>query len=87
MRATGIIRRIDDLGRLVIPAEIRRMTLKQQDHTPIEMFVDGRRLILEEYIEKDRCAICESFRGDHIKFKEKVICHECISELKEGNNI
>lgn len=49
MKATGIIRRIDDLGRIVIPKEIRRMAgLREND--PMEIFVEGRKVILEKYL-------------------------------------
>lgn len=48
MKSTGIIRRIDDLGRIVIPKEIKR-TLGLRDGDPMEIFVDGRRVVLEKY--------------------------------------
>ena len=48
MKATGIVRRIDDLGRVVIPKEIRRMARLRSDD-PMEIFVEGRKIILEKY--------------------------------------
>lgn len=49
MRATGVVRRIDELGRIVIPKEIRR-TLKIKDNTPLEIFSgDSGELILKKY--------------------------------------
>lgn len=48
MRATGIVRRIDDLGRVVIPKEIRRqMKIKEGD--PLEIFLEGNKICLEKY--------------------------------------
>ena len=48
MKATGIVRRIDDLGRIVIPREIRRnIGIKEGD--PLEVFVDGKTVILKKY--------------------------------------
>jgi len=48
MKATGIVRRIDDLGRVVLPKEIRRSVgLREGD--PMEIFVEGRKVILEKY--------------------------------------
>lgn len=49
MRATGIIRRIDDLGRVVIPKEIRR-SLKLREGDPMEFYVEDNKLILVPYI-------------------------------------
>ena len=49
MKATGIIRRVDDLGRIVIPKEIRR-TLGVTDGTPMELFTEGKKLIIQKYI-------------------------------------
>ena len=49
MKATGIIRRIDDLGRVVIPKEIRRR-LSIDENDPVEFYVDGDRVIIEKYI-------------------------------------
>ena len=48
MKATGIVRRIDDLGRVVIPKEIRR-TIHIKEGDPLEIFVDGRTVMLKKY--------------------------------------
>lgn len=52
MKATGIIRRIDDLGRIVIPKEIRRI-YGIADGTPIEIFTDSDGIILRRYCTED----------------------------------
>lgn len=49
MKATGIVNRVDDLGRIVIPKEIRR-TLGVTDGTPMELFAEGKKLIIQKYI-------------------------------------
>ena len=49
MKATGIVNRVDDLGRIVIPREIRR-TLGVTDGTPMELFAEGKKLIIQKYI-------------------------------------
>ena len=51
MKATGIVRRIDDLGRIVIPKEIRKMIFGTQDATgkPMEFFMDGNTIVLQKY--------------------------------------
>lgn len=48
MRATGIIRRVDDLGRVVIPKEIRRQ-MKIKDGDPLEVFLEGNKVCFERY--------------------------------------
>lgn len=52
MKSTGIIRKLDDLGRLVIPVEIRRAQ-GIGDHEPIEMFVEGDKIVLQKYVKDD----------------------------------
>lgn len=52
MKATGIIRRVDDLGRIVIPREIRR-NLGVQEGTPMELFTDGDKLVIQKYKTSD----------------------------------
>ena len=52
MKATGIVRRIDDLGRVVVPKEIRR-TLRIKESDPLEIFTDrDGKIILKKYIRK-----------------------------------
>ena len=48
MKATGIVRRIDDLGRVVIPKEIRRM-MRLQEGDPLELFIEGDGVVLKKY--------------------------------------
>lgn len=48
MKSTGIVRKIDELGRIVIPMEIRR-NLGLEEKDPIEIFVDGDSIILKSY--------------------------------------
>ena len=49
MKTTGIIRRVDDLGRIVIPKEIRRR-LRVTENTPMELFVEDNKIIFQKYI-------------------------------------
>ena len=51
MRITGIIRRVDDLGRIVIPKEIRRQVFGKTDASgePMEIFIDGENIVLRRY--------------------------------------
>ena len=78
MKATGIVRRVDELGRIVLPIELRR-TLDIEIKDPLEIFVDGDRIILKKYTPA--CIFCGS-ASDVRRIKEKNVCAECINELK-----
>ena len=84
MKATGIVRKLDDLGRIVLPREIRG-TLELDAGTPIEIFTenDGY-IILRKYRVKNACAICESCREDNIRLKGKCFCTSCIKALEKA---
>lgn len=78
MKATGIVRKIDELGRIVIPMELRR-TLDIKERDPIEIFVDGEKIVLMKY--QPGCSICGN--TDKVRtFKGSRICQKCINELK-----
>mgnify|MGYP001657252095 CR=1 FL=1 len=70
MRAMGIIRRLDELGRVVIPVEMRRM-LDLADRDTVEIAVDGDRIVLQKHTP--RCVFCR----DH----NRRICASCMREL------
>lgn len=78
MKATGIVRKIDELGRIVIPMELRR-TLDIKERDPIEIFVDGERIVLVKY--RPGCVLCGSAENTRT-FKGNRICQKCINELK-----
>lgn len=77
MKATGIVRKIDDLGRVVLPIELRR-TLNIDIKDPVEIFIEGDLIILKKY--EPACVFCgeaanvENFRG-------KNVCKSCAKEL------
>jgi AbrB family transcriptional regulator, transcriptional pleiotropic regulator of transition state genes len=79
MNDTGIVRRVDDLGRIVIPMELRR-TLGIHVKDPISISVDGERIILEKY--RESCVICGS-EEDVQKVKDRPVCAACIGEIKK----
>jgi transcriptional pleiotropic regulator of transition state genes len=78
MNDTGIVRRIDDLGRVVIPMELRR-TLGIRVKDPLSISVDGERIILEKH--SDHCAICGS-SGETVVVADRAICPDCIAAVK-----
>ena len=81
MKATGIVRRIDDLGRVVIPKEIRR-TLRIKEGDPLEIFTDREgEIILKKY--QPGCIFCNDARNVTL-FKGKLVCDKCLAEMKQG---
>ncbi|WP_026593279.1 AbrB/MazE/SpoVT family DNA-binding domain-containing protein [Bacillus sp. UNC437CL72CviS29] len=56
MKSTGVTRKLDNLGRIVIPMELRR-TLEIEEKTPLEIYVDGEKIILKKYEAHGACAI------------------------------
>ncbi|GAB7387233.1 AbrB/MazE/SpoVT family DNA-binding domain-containing protein [Bacillaceae bacterium] len=77
MKSTGIVRKVDELGRVVIPIELRR-TLGISERDALEIYVDGERIVLKKY--EPACIFCGN-ADDVITFKNKVICKECLNEL------
>ncbi|RBP42220.1 AbrB/MazE/SpoVT family DNA-binding domain-containing protein [Garciella nitratireducens] len=80
MKSTGIVRKVDELGRVVIPIELRR-TLDINIKDSLEIFVDGNHIILKKY--EPTCIFCGQANKDTIIFKEKMVCPECIKELED----
>jgi transcriptional pleiotropic regulator of transition state genes len=78
MKSTGIVRKIDELGRIVIPIEIRR-NLGLAERDSVELFTEGDRIILQKY--QDTCLFCDS-SDKIISFQGKIICSKCVNDLK-----
>lgn len=79
MKSTGIVRKIDDLGRIVLPKELRR-TLGIDDKDPLEIFIEDNTIILKKY--QPACMFCGNAR-DVSTFKGKNICPTCAAEIGE----
>ena len=78
MKATGIIRKVDELGRVVIPIELRtQFNIAEKD--PIEIFVDGDSIVLKKY-EKS-CLFCGGSKNLK-EYKGKLICNKCLGQIK-----
>jgi transcriptional pleiotropic regulator of transition state genes len=77
MKSTGIVRQVDDLGRVVIPIELRR-TMGISEKDSMEIYVDGDTIILKKY--EPACVFCGNAK-DVFVFKGKNICPQCIKEL------
>ncbi len=77
MKATGIVRKVDELGRVVIPIELRRiMNIDVKDG--LEIFVDSDRIILKKY---EPSCIFTGDTEDLVYFKGKLISRSVIEEL------
>ena len=77
MKATGVVRKVDELGRIVLPVELRR-NLGIEVRDPLEIFVDGESIILKPY--RPSCIFC----GETSNIKQvegKNICAECAKKL------
>lgn len=79
MKSTGIVRKVDELGRIVIPIELRR-NLNIEVRDALEIFVEGENIILKKYAPA--CIFCGQAK-DVKTFKGKNICPTCYQELKE----
>ncbi len=80
MKSTGIVRRVDELGRVVIPIELRR-TLQIDESDPLEIYVDGEKIYLQQY--RSACIFCGSTK-DVINFRGKNICKSCLEAAKNS---
>lgn len=80
MKSTGIVRRVDELGRIVLPIELRR-TLEISEKDSLEIYVDGDTVILQKY--EPSCIFCGNAK-DVENFKGKNVCSACIKELLTG---
>ncbi|MBQ8004109.1 MAG: AbrB/MazE/SpoVT family DNA-binding domain-containing protein [Oscillospiraceae bacterium] len=79
MKETGIVRKIDDLGRIVLPIELRKI-LGIGRHDPVEIFVDGNSIILKKH--ECSCIFCGS--SDNLsEYKGKHVCATCAKNLSK----
>ncbi|MDU4852859.1 MAG: AbrB/MazE/SpoVT family DNA-binding domain-containing protein [Clostridioides difficile] len=78
MKSIGIVRKVDELGRIVIPMELRR-TLGIAEKDAVEIFVDGEQIIMKKY--NPSCIFCGEARNV-ISYKGKNICTDCLEEIK-----
>lgn len=79
MKSTGIIRKVDELGRIVIPKEIRdQFGIMEKD--PIEIFVEGGSIILKQY--NPSCIFCGNAKNITV-YRDKLLCEKCISTISK----
>lgn len=78
MKSTGIVRQVDDLGRIVLPIELRR-TFDLKERSFIEIYTDEDAIVLKKF--QRTCVFCGS-PEDISEYKGKSICQKCLAELK-----
>lgn len=78
MKSTGIVRRVDELGRIVLPIELRR-TLDIAERDPLEIYVEGSAIVLKKY--RPTCVFCDSVKDISV-YREKNVCARCLKELR-----
>jgi transcriptional pleiotropic regulator of transition state genes len=78
MKSTGVVRKVDELGRIVLPIEIRK-TLDIQQKDAIEIFIDEDKIILQKY--QPACIFCNQV-DDVVYFSGKRVCTACIEKMK-----
>lgn len=79
MKSTGIVRKVDELGRIVLPIELRR-TLDIEIRDSIEIYVENDAIILKKY--EPTCIFCGN-NENLTTFNDKNICDECINKLQK----
>ena len=81
MKSTGIVRKVDELGRIVLPIELRR-TLDIAERDALEIYVEGSAIVLKKY--RPSCIFCDSAKDVSV-FRGKNICHKCMKELRSDS--
>ncbi len=77
MKSTGVVRKVDELGRIVIPIELRR-TMGIEEKDALEIYVDNDKIILKKY--EPACIFCGNAE-DVVNYKGKNLCKACLTEL------
>lgn len=81
MTSTGIVRKIDSLGRVVLPIELRRsFDIDKED--PVEIFVEDNYIMLKKY--QPSCIFCNDAKSI-VTYKGKNVCEKCLAEIKTRN--
>ncbi len=78
MKNTGITRKLDELGRVVIPREIRE-NLKLEEKEPLAIYIEGSSIILRKY--EQSCIFCGCSKN-LIEFKNQYICSKCMKKVQ-----
>lgn len=77
MKSIGMVRKIDSLGRIVLPIELRRVLDIDEDST-LEIFVEGDQIVLKKY--EPACIFCGEAK-DVVQYKGRNVCSQCRAEI------
>ena len=77
MKSTGVVRKIDELGRIVLPSELRRV-FGIREGEELEISVEGERVILQK--RDDLCLFCGA-ENPELEYRGRRLCHDCATEL------
>lgn len=81
MKATGIIRKVDELGRIVLPIELRRtMDIAVRDE--LEIFIDNDRVVLQKCEQHGSCVFCGS-NQELQSYRGKNVCRDCLDKMRQ----
>ncbi len=80
MKATGIVRKVDELGRIVLPIELRR-TLGIEIKDSLEFHIEGNKIVLKKY--ENSCLFC-GCEDNLVKYIGKNVCEHCVKKLANG---
>lgn len=80
MKSTGIVRKVDELGRIVIPKELRT-NMNINDKDPVEIFVNGEQIILKKY--EPECIFCGNAENV-VNYHGKKVCEHCMAQIARG---
>lgn len=81
MKSTGIVRKIDELGRIVIPKELRRTFDIKDSEDALEIFTDDNTIVLKKY--EPSCIFCDNAENI-ITYKGRNVCPNCVAELQKA---
>jgi len=81
MRPAGVVRKVDQLGRIVLPKSLRKR-YKMNEGDPVEILVTGDNILLERF--RAKCFFCGAM-SDMIEYREKHVCIDCLREIASLN--
>lgn len=82
MKPVGVVRKVDQLGRIVLPKSLRKR-YQMNEGDPVEILVQGDHIILERY--KPKCVFCSN-QENVVEYSDRFICSACMTEMQQFVN-